>query len=272
MPAKRHPWKPSDLIVLRFLYPMTENGALGKRMRPRRTWSAVQNMANKLRLRKSPEFLASPVCRFQPGMTPWNLGKTGYMGANATSFSKGQMPHNHRPIGSERISKDGYRERKVAEPKRWKAVHVLVWEAKRGRVKRGHIVAFKVGADKLNPCLANLETITRAENMRRNTYHRYPKEVARLIQLRGVLNRQINRRELEKQNRGSSQSPVRDHREGEGRRHAARPRKGGSGAGASRHQQREGGKRFPQGNRRKQGNGLHSRRGTARASGAAGAR
>jgi hypothetical protein len=43
--------------------------------------------------------------------------------------------------------------------------------------------------------LGRLELISRAENMRRNSYHtRYPKEVAQLIQLRGALNRQINKR------------------------------------------------------------------------------
>ncbi len=32
-------------------------------------------------------------------------------------FAKGNVPPNHRPVGSERISKDGYIEVKVAEPK-----------------------------------------------------------------------------------------------------------------------------------------------------------
>ena len=37
--------------------------------------------------------------------------------------------------------------------------------------------------------------MTRAELMKRNSYHnRYPKEVARLVQLRGAVTRQINKR------------------------------------------------------------------------------
>jgi hypothetical protein len=54
----------------------------------------------------------------------------------------------------------------------------------------GHIVVFKAGVKKdakLAPVIADLECITRAENMRRNTYHRYPKEIARLIQSRRQL-------------------------------------------------------------------------------------
>ncbi|CAB3960116.1 hypothetical protein LMG7053_06166 [Achromobacter ruhlandii] len=36
-----------------------------------------------------------------------------------------------------------------------------------------------------------VECISFAENMRRNTLHRYPKEIAHAIQMRGALNRRI---------------------------------------------------------------------------------
>jgi hypothetical protein len=198
--VKRHYWTAAEIRKLRRLYPNMENGQLGERLG--RSWSAVQNMAVKLQLKKSVAFLNSPACRFQKGAVPWNRGVTGYMGANRTSFRKGNKPQTWRPVGSERITRDGYLERKVREPNRWKAVHVLLWEAKRGKVKRGHIVVFKAGINKearLRPVIGSLECISRAENMRRNTYHRYPKEIARLIQLRGALNRQINKRLHEKQ-------------------------------------------------------------------------
>lgn len=243
---KRRYWTPAEVRKLRRLYPDMDNGAVGERLA--RSWSAVQNMAVKLHLRKSAAFMASPACRFQRGMRPWNLGVTGYMGANRTSFRRGQKPASWRPVGSERINKDGHVERKVREPRKWRTVHAINWEAVHGNVKPGYIVAFKVGTNKLDPGIANLECISRAENMRRNTYHRYPKEIARLIQLRGALNRQINRRERdEEQNRGSEKPPVRDNRKGQGRRHAARPGKGRRRTGASRHQQRQGGKRLYQG-------------------------
>lgn len=41
----------------------------------------------------------------------------------------------------------------------------------------------------------SVELITRQELMKRNTLHRYPKPIAQLIQLRGALNRQINKRD-----------------------------------------------------------------------------
>jgi hypothetical protein len=107
----RRKWTATEIRRLRRLYPNMGNEPIGARLG--RTWSAVQNMAVKMGLRKSEAFLRSPECRFQPGAKPWNLGVTGYMGANPTSFRKGHMPHNHRPIGSERLTKDGYLERKV---------------------------------------------------------------------------------------------------------------------------------------------------------------
>lgn len=201
----RHPWTPTALICLRVLYPNVENAALGKRLRPRRTWSAVQNMAVKLGLKKSAAFMAGPVCRFQKGMEPWNVGKTGYMGANATSFRKGHRPQTWRPVGSERVNRDGTLERKVGNPRRWKPYKDIVWTAAHGRIPRGRFVVHK-NRNRADFRLSNLELVNRAENMERNTYHRYPKEIARLIQLRGALNRQINKREKEReqQHRGSA--------------------------------------------------------------------
>jgi len=52
---------------------------------------------------------------FKKGQKSWNHGKKGYMGPNRTSFKKGNLPHNHKPLWSERISKDGYVEISVPE-------------------------------------------------------------------------------------------------------------------------------------------------------------
>lgn len=222
MAKKRLPWRPSDIIALRMLYPNNDNETIGRSLVRRRTWSAVQNMAVKLGLKKSPSFLNGPKCRFQKGIVPWNLGVTGYMGANRTSFRKGNRPQTWRPVGSERVT-DGVLLRKVKDTRRrsdWKPVKDIIWEAKRGPIPKGRFVRLKNPKRPLT--LRNLELVDRAANMRRNTYHRYPKEIARLIQLRGALNRQINRRQREEQDRRPSQSSVRGNREGEGRRHATR--------------------------------------------------
>lgn len=70
----------------------------------------------------------------------------------------------------------------------------MIWEAEHGPLPAGKFVVF-ADRNQKNFDPSNLVAVTRSENMRRNTYHRYPKEVARLIQLRGALNRQIHKRE-----------------------------------------------------------------------------
>jgi hypothetical protein len=106
--------------------------------------------------------------RFEKGHTPHNKGKHhSYPGMVPTQFKAGHLPHNHRPVGSERVNRDGYPERKVAEPNVWRAVHVLNWEAAHGPAPRGHVIIFKNG-DKTNPDVSNLLLVTRAELARMN--------------------------------------------------------------------------------------------------------
>lgn len=106
---------------------------------------------------------------FEKGHVPHNKGKhTGsYPGMVATQFKDGHMPHNHRPVGSERVNRDGYLERKTAEPKTWRLVHVINWEVVHGPVPKGHAVIFKDG-DRTNPDISNLLLVTRAELARMN--------------------------------------------------------------------------------------------------------
>ena len=73
-------------------------------------------------------------------------------------------------------------------------MHLILWESVHGPVPPSHAVAFRDG-NKQHIALDNLELITRAELMRRNTIHNYPKEIAQLVQLRGAITRQINRKE-----------------------------------------------------------------------------
>ncbi len=144
--------------------------------------------------------------QFKPGVPSWSKGTKGRVGVQeacrATQFKKGSLSgraaQNVRPIGAERISKDGYLERKIHNDlplqSRWRAVHLVEWEAVNGSLPKGHALVFRNG-DKTDIRLDNLELITRAELMGRNTYHRYPQPIPKLIQLRGALNRKINNKE-----------------------------------------------------------------------------
>lgn len=109
--------------------------------------------------------------QFKSGDTPWNLGVTGYMGANATSFKKGQTPKNHRPVGSERITKDGYIEIKIAEPNVWQLKHIVEWQKVNGKLPKSHCIRF-LDNDRANCHIDNLYCIHRGVHARVN--HKNP--------------------------------------------------------------------------------------------------
>lgn len=111
--------------------------------------------------------------RFKKGNIPHNKGKhtptVGRMGE--TQFKKGNLPHNTKPIGYERITKDGYIEVKVMErPNRktgernFKAKHHLVWEETHGPIPKGYKITFLDG-NKQNCSIENLALITNAEHL-----------------------------------------------------------------------------------------------------------
>lgn len=214
------PWTQDEIDVLTAAYPDTPTAAISASLG--RTDQQVYAKAAALGLKKSAAYLAGPhACRlrrgdntgaahrFTPGQQPWNAGLKGWQAGGRsvdTRFKPGRTPqeaHNYLPVGSLRLSKDGYLERKVTDDprlypaRRWVALHRLVWEATHGPVPAGHIVVFKPGLKttvEAEVTLDRLECISRVEHMARNTYHQYPKEIAQAIQLKGALTRQINRR------------------------------------------------------------------------------
>lgn len=230
------PWTEAEIEILRARYPHEPTSTLAPDLG--RSALKVYAKANKIGLRKTPEYLATPAykdqitglelgaaCRFHKGLVPWNKGRKmpgwapGRM--RATQFKKGQHPVGWKPIGSTRINADGYLDRKVADtgypPHDWKGEHVLLWTEAHGPVPRGYIVVFK-DRDKRHVALGNLECISLTENMRRNTIHnRYPPALRNLIMLNAALKRQIRRREekddaTENNHRGFARAPVRADR------------------------------------------------------------
>ena len=99
---------------------------------------------------------------FKKGFIPWNKGKKGYMGANKTSFKKGNKPKNWRPVGSERIDSNEYTLIKVAEPNKWVFKHRWIYEQKYGEISKGAVIIFADG-NKNNLSIDNLLCVTREE-------------------------------------------------------------------------------------------------------------
>lgn len=104
--------------------------------------------------------------KFRKGQTPHNKGKKMpkevYGKVKHTMFAKGNVPPNHRPVGSERISKDGYIEVKVAEPNKWRLKQRVVYEEAKGKIPEGCPIIFLDG-NKRNFDIDNLRCITRSE-------------------------------------------------------------------------------------------------------------
>lgn len=107
---------------------------------------------------------------FPKGNVPFNKGKKGYIGANATSFKPGQKPRNTDPIGTEKMLADGYvwikidDKPKVPKTVNWKQKHRIVWEHEFGPIPEGHMIIFLDG-DHENFDIDNLAMITKAENL-----------------------------------------------------------------------------------------------------------
>ncbi|MBR3974378.1 MAG: HNH endonuclease [Clostridia bacterium] len=109
--------------------------------------------------------------RFEKGHIPANKGThpptVGRM--SETQFKKGHLPHNTKPIGYERISKDGYIEVKVKmRPSgpdcndNFVSKHRLVWEQTYGPIPEGQKIMFLDG-DKLNCDITNLTLVSEEE-------------------------------------------------------------------------------------------------------------
>lgn len=110
--------------------------------------------------------------RFQKGLVPANKGKKMspevYERCKATMFKKGQLPHNHRPVGSERVNVDGYVEIKVAEPNKWMLKQRYIYE-KHYNVKlttQDNIIF--LDGDRMNFEIDNLFRLSKAELARYN--------------------------------------------------------------------------------------------------------
>lgn len=221
--APRQEWTAAQLHTLRALYP--DHSAESVAQAIGRSVASVYNKAFTLGLRKSPGFLSSQASgriqsdkqhqamvasRFKAGMTPWNKGVKGSSGTHpntrATQFKKGEMSgaaqHNYVPIGSLRVSKDGYLERKMTDDpsiypaRRWVAVHRLVWQEAHGPIPKGRIVRFLPGkktAKLQEITLDRLECITRGQNAVRNHPRNKHPELGRLVSLKGAITRQVNR-------------------------------------------------------------------------------
>ncbi|GAB3335076.1 HNH endonuclease signature motif containing protein [Marilutibacter aestuarii] len=185
-----------------------------------RSVASVHSLAHKLGLHKGPGYHRNPhahlwaswthpntvASRFKPNQVPHNKGVRHPPGWAPGRMAETQFKKGHRggrarevyqPIGATRFCRDGYLQRKINDDRpfqqRWRAVHVLMWEEHRGPVPPGHQVGFLNG-DKSDLRIENLELVSKAERMRRNSIQNLPAPLKRVIRQRAGLVRSINHR------------------------------------------------------------------------------
>ncbi len=206
-------WTQEQIEILMNRYPDTPTANLAAELG--RAPHQVYAKANALGLKKSKTYLDSPhACRlrrgdnvgaafrFQKGHVPANKGlrRPGWHAGRMreTQFKKGQRGKRWVPIGTEIFNTDGYLVRKVREDLRgaqnWKSVHTIIWEDRYGPVPACYAVKF-IDGNKHNVVIGNLCLVSRQDLAAMNRmWTRYPKELARAIQLHGAVVRRINRR------------------------------------------------------------------------------
>lgn len=109
--------------------------------------------------------------QFERGHEAHNKGMKGYCppGSDKGWFKPGKRQgvavRMYQPIGAERITKDGYVERKINDDfpprRRWRAVHLINWEAANGPIPDGHALKCLDG-DKQNTAPENWAMVSRS--------------------------------------------------------------------------------------------------------------
>ncbi len=207
-------WTAAEIEVLRQMWP-THTCPEIHQVLPNRSCGSIYEMCYRLGLQKDPEWnrlrrereienlrKAGIKHRFKKGQVAHNKGEKGKTGTHPNTkknwFKKGHGSQP-APIGTERVNPEGYRERKIADNRyvsarfNWKFVHRLLWEEHNGPIPRGHSVTFRNG-DKTDIRIENLELVTRAELMNRNSVQNYPENVRAAVHAASRLSRVINSR------------------------------------------------------------------------------
>lgn len=191
-------------------YPHIRTDLIAKKLN--RSLTSVYNKAHSLGLKKTAEFLASPESgilvkghtrgkstQFKKGQIPPNKGHKMspelYEKCKHTMFKKGNLPGNTLKDGEITIRKN-----KLGTPYfhirlslgKWEYLHRVLWEKENGTIPKGFNVSFKDG-NTANCKIENLELISNAELMNKNSLYNYPKDLQRLIRVKGALQRQINK-------------------------------------------------------------------------------
>ena len=99
---------------------------------------------------------------FKKGDETWNKGMKGLDVGSSTQFKKGHTPQNIKPVGSERVNRNGYVEIKVKKPNIWKLKHRVLYKKHKGEIPKNGAIIF-ADKDRSNLDLDNLILVKRKE-------------------------------------------------------------------------------------------------------------
>lgn len=165
-------------------------------------------------LRKRKQWKTGRTGQFSKGAVPWSKGKKlgNNPGSARTQFRAGELPHNVKYAGHERVSSQGYVEISIDETnphtgfaRRYVQKHRWLWEAKHGPVPDGmclKCLGEKTNADPANWALVPRGLLPRLNGRHGRSYDDAPDELKPTIMAVAKLEHQIR----EKQKRRSSRS------------------------------------------------------------------
>lgn len=178
---------PEQDEIIKAKYLTTPMKTLGRELG--KSWCGINKRIQQLGLEVSQEIRNKRKVDgfFRLGTEPPNKGKpqTEWLSPEAierckvSRYKKGQKPHNTHNDWVEVVRNENGRFYTMLKVPNVGMVykHIWIWEQKNGKVKKGYNVVFQNG-DTQNCNIENLECISNAENMLRNSpTHDYPKEL-----------------------------------------------------------------------------------------------
>jgi hypothetical protein len=187
------------------LYPNNYTKDISKKLNI--STSSIYNVAFLNNIKKSAEFMKMELqkqadrlrivgvkSRIKKGNIPPNKGvkmdSATYEKAKRTFFKPGNIPHNTKYDGYERINIEGYTEVRVNG--KFILKNRLIYQNTYGKIDSNTLIIFKDG-NKQNFNIDNLQAITKKENAIRNSIHRYPEELKSIIRLNTKLKKRIKK-------------------------------------------------------------------------------
>lgn len=204
-------WTEEEDGFLRRVFP--NSYTLDIALKLNRSYSSVSTRAHLLGLHKSEVFKQAelakqgerlkkvgPKTRFVKGQESHNKGvkmpPEVYSKIERTMFKKGNVPHNTKYNGHERINKDGYVEMRIRIGE-YELKHRVIWREAGFDIPEGHALVF-INGDKMDIRIENLKVISREELMLSNSIHNYPEDIKSAIRTLTKLKKRIKTAEDEK--------------------------------------------------------------------------